>query len=293
MSECTYSTACLFSHIFLLLCVCTGALGLDGGGIRVYRAQKNIRMNGCGFLEGAPRECLQGQDSWAKPLELECTHFRPECKFINCVSNRWPHTSKMISVPSFFSPRFTCCCHDLRWTLCLCMCVCVRVFSFNASVMIPHESLLLVFRRRWPRTYCNGGEMFVTEHVHVVFAQKCVSVHAIQISFWSLRKPEINRSQSVFRRLDRQFCFKTSKHHLYSTFRAHKCLSDIYERQSERKSGERLAKEKRKKLKKSRREEERTGLFLTSVKDLERHTKTDGRTESDGAGDISSVSLIG
>lgn len=92
-------------------------------------------------------------------------------------------------------------------------------------------------------------------------------VYAIQISFWSLRKPEINRSQSAFRRLDRQFCFKTSKHHLYSTFRAHKCLSDIYERQRER--GRERWESKKKKGKKER---EGTGLFLTPVKGVEQHT---------------------
>ncbi len=125
--------------------------------------------------------------------------------------------------------------------------VCVRVskcFSFNVIVVILHESLFLLFKCAWAHTYCNGVEEgggichwacacgLCTEVCLCVCAFLCV--RAIQISFWSLRKPEINRSQSVFRRLDRQFCFKTSKHHLYSTFKAHKCVSDIYERQRER-----------------------------------------------------------
>lgn len=105
---------------------------------------------------------------------------------------------------------------------------------------------------------------------HIYF---CVFVCAIQISFWSRRKPEINRSQSVFRGLDRQFCFKTSKHRRYSTFRAHRCLSDIYERQKGR---EKLQKAKEVK-KRSRMEWEWTGLFLTTVKDVKQRTKTYGQ----------------
>lgn len=178
--------------------------------------------------------------------------------------------------------------HDLKWTLCLCsLHVCVGVFlcfSFSVKLMIPHESLFLLFICAWTRTYCNRGKIFVTECEHVGFAQNCVCVcvcsflcvREIQISFWSFRKPEINRSQSVFRRLDRQFCFKTSKHHLYSTFRAHKCLSDIYERRGEREGerGERGAKKKE-----GKKEQEGTGLFLTSVKrcGATHKRQTDGR----------------
>lgn len=116
-----------------------------------------------------------------------------------------------------------------------------KCFSSNVTVMILHESLFLLFTCALTSTYCNGGKTFVICHWACAWGLctkvcVCISVcvRAIKISFWSLRKPEINRSQSVFRRLDRQFCFKTSKHRLYSTFRAHKCLSDIYERQRER-----------------------------------------------------------
>lgn len=38
---------------------------------------------------------------------------------------------------------------------------------------------------------------------------------------------------------------------------------------------------------KQKKEQEGTGLFLSSVKDVEQRTKTDSRTESDGAVDIS------
>ncbi len=141
-----------------------------------------------------------------------------------------------------------------------------------------------------------GRETFVTEHVHAVFAHKCVCahlcVHAIQISVWSPRKPEINRSQSVFRRLERQFCFKTSKHHLYSTFRAHKCLSDICERPSERER-----KRKREAGGGKKGERKRAGGNRSEQvyfwRWQKQHTKTDRQTESDGAGGISSVPLIG
>lgn len=161
------------------------------------------------------------------------------------------------------------------WTLhfCVCLCMCLNISIQKSRFSWKHFKF----------NHFNGEEIFVTEgalHRSVcVYVNMCV--RAIQISFWSPRKPEINRSQSVFRRLDRQFCFKTSKHHLYSTFRAHKCLSDIYER---RRKSVRRGKERERREGAPKRRERRAGE-KRSIFDFRKRcgaTPKDRWMESDG-----------